>query len=652
MKNFLKDKKINLFLTYFIVIIYLEAIFKIYKYNSIINIGTIYTLLFTGIIALVFTLFTTLFNKKINKIIYFIILSFITLLFLVQFIFSGLFSTLFSFSSIGLADQAFDFINIIFGFLFKHLGWFLLFILPIVVSIIFNNKINFSKKSGQHYIVYICGMLLCYLISLVVMIPGKDKLYSAYQFYFKRNDPTLAADKLGVITTMRLDFTRWLTGFSEEIIIDNGINDGNNKNEEEMPEEIKYNVLDIDFDTLSQTETNSSLKKLATYFSTTTKTKQNEYTGMFKDKNLIFILAEGFNEIAVDQTLTPTLYKLTHEGFIFKNFYSPVFLSTTGGEFQAMTGLIPTQEILSAWKTPGKELSFSLGNAFTKLGYNVNAYHNWTYNYYSRDVTMPTLGFNNYLACRNGLEKYMDCKKWPTSDIDLMNATSQIYANDNQKFMTYYITLSGHAEYNFGGNYIAAKNKILVDGLNYSTPIKAYLATQIELDRALETLIGNLETAGVLDDTVIALVGDHYPYTINIDTINEISSYTKDNIVEVNHSNFILWNNQMDPIEIDKVGSQIDVLPTLLNLFGVEYDSRMIVGKDILSDNEGLAIFSNRSWVSDKGTYFANSKKFVPKENIEIPEGYVDYINNEIANKYAISKLIIDNNYYKYILAK
>jgi len=648
MKNFLKDKKINLFLVYLILIFYLETLFKIYKYGHVFNVGTVYIFSFSCLIAFLCTLCTTIFKQKVNKIIYYIIASFITLLFMVQFVFSGLFSTLFSFSSLGLADQAADFINIIFGFIWGHIIWFILFLIPLIISGIFHKKIDFSKMTKQKLIINSCGILVCYLISLLLLIPGKNKLYSASEFYFNRNDPTLAADKLGVLTTMRLDFTRWITGFEEDLVI----SDPNVDQPSNNVEEVVYNELDIDFELLSQIETNSSLKQLAEYFKTAEKTNQNEYTGMFKDKNLIFILAEGFNEIAVDPDLTPTLYKMTHEGFVFNNFYSPVFLSTTGGEFQAMTGLIPTQEILSSWKKSGKELLFSLGNVFNDLGYDVNAYHNWTYNYYSREITMPSLGFNNYLACWNGLQNYMNCRKWPTSDIELMEQTSNMYISSENKFMTYYITLSGHAEYNFSGNYIAAKNKHLVDHLNYSNPIKAYLATQIELDKSLELLINKLETAGVLEDTVIALVGDHYPYTIDVNTINQISSYEKDSIVEINHSNFILWNSNMETIEVNKVGSQIDVLPTLLNLFGIEYDSRLIVGKDILSDSEGLASFSNRSWVSDKGTYYSNEKKFVPKKGEKIPEGYVDYINNEIANKYVISKLIIDNNYYKYILEK
>jgi phosphoglycerol transferase MdoB-like AlkP superfamily enzyme len=108
----------------------------------------------------------------------------------------------------------------------------------------------------------------------------------------------------------------------------------------------------------------------------------------------------------------------------------------------------------------------------------------------------------------------------------------------------------------------------------------------------------------------------------------------------------------MEPIEITKVGSQIDVLPTLLNLFDIEYDSRLIVGHDILSDEPGLAIFSNRSWVSDEGTYFYNSRSFVPKEGrtLEDTNAYISRINNQINNYFSISKMIVNNNYYNYIL--
>ena len=356
----------------------------------------------------------------------------------------------------------------------------------------------------------------------------------------------------------------------------------------------------------------------------------------------VFLVTAG-----VDETLTPTLYKLTKSGFVFNNFYSPVFLSTTGGEFQATTGLIPTQNILNLWKKNKPQISYALGNSFRKLGYVANAYHDWTYTYYSRQDTMKTLGFDSYMGIGNGLEKLMD-SKWIPRDVDMINVTTDMYTSED-KFVTYYITVSGHAPYNFGtGNSTATRYQEYVQNLPYSKPVKAYLATQMELDRALELLIQKLEEKGILEDTVIALVGDHYPYTLSIDEINEVSTYPRDSVVEVNRSNFILWNSEMqEPIIVDKVGSQIDVLPTLLNLFGIEYDSRLLIGQDILSDNPGIAIFSNRSWVSEYGTYFSANKQFVPKENVEIEENYVSNMNKSVANKFTMSQSFLKYNIYE-----
>ena len=162
--------------------------------------------------------------------------------------------------------------------------------------------------------------------------------------------------------------------------------------------------------------------------------------------------------------------------------------------------------------------------------------------------------------------------------------------------------------------------------------------------------INKLKEAGKLDNTVIALVGDHYPYYLSIDEVNEIASYKKDSVVEVNKSNFILWNSEMETINVDKVGSQIDVLPTIYNLFGVKYDSRLIIGKDILSTEPGLAIFGNRSWVSDKGTYFAQSGKFVSKNNETVSNNYITYMNSLVGGRMNMSKNILTNDYYKKVL--
>jgi phosphoglycerol transferase MdoB-like AlkP superfamily enzyme len=205
--------------------------------------------------------------------------------------------------------------------------------------------------------------------------------------------------------------------------------------------------------------------------------------------------------------------------------------------------------------------------------------------------------------------------------------------------------------YDFSGNSIAAKNRNLVKDSGYSEEASAYIATQIELDKAVEVLLNKLEENNKLDDTVIVLLADHYPYDLPLNVINELSSYERDQLIEANSNNLIIYNNKMKSIDVSKVGMSIDVLPTVLNLFGIDYDSRLIMGKDILSNNEGIAIFKDKSWVTDKGVYYASTGRFV-SSNEAIPDGYVDNINNIVNNRVAISRMIVSNDYYRKLFNK
>ena len=636
----MKKLKIHPFIYFFFTILYLEIISKIVITNHLFNLGLIYVLIYSLPFCLFFTLLSKSFFYKMNKIISIIITLVITIYFEVQYIFYNLFSIPFSFSTISLANQALDFSNIIKDAILDHLLVFSLYLIPLIILIILNRKIDFSKYHKESIISLFFMLITSYIFTFLTLIPSQEKK----DLYFKIDDQISIIDSFGMLTYTKIDLKRQIWGYDTDLIIEA-------KPEEKEPTEIEYgdNILDLN---LSETN-NNNINKINNYVTNSSPTNKNKYTGLFKDKNLIFILAEGFNEIAVDETRTPTLYKMVNNGFVFNNFYSPVFLSTTGGEFQATTGLIPTQEILSTWKKKTPKISYALGNTFTQLGYRIHSYHNWTYTYYKRNITMKTLGFTNYLGCGNGLEDRMDCG-WLPQDSKMIEVTTPDYLNKEGNFVTYYVTVSGHSPYNSGDN-IARIHLDSVKDLTYSDSVKYYLAAQVELDKMLEELIKDLEESGELDNTVIALVGDHYPYTLSIDEMNEAATYEKDDTIEVNHSNFILWNNQIEePIVIDKVGSQIDVLPTILNLFGIDYDSRLIVGKDILSDYEGLAIFSNRSWTSDYGSYDSSTKTFTLKEGKELKdetiEEYVTRINNRVANSFSISKLIIDNNYYEYIL--
>lgn len=637
------------------VIIYLEMIFKIVVLKSVRIDDIMFTLLFSMQIIMVLNLLCNVFKKKVSKIILIISTIILTFYFSVQAIFYKLFSVPFSFMTLGLAGNALDFTSIIKDAILQNWFTLLLIAIPLILIICLHKKIQFNQFNRKRIGIWLLSIVMYLIILVGVIFIDSKGVYSSYNLLFNINAQEKNIEKFGLINSTTIDLVRTIFGFEEKAVIENdGIDEVKNGEQNEVdseevnePEEPTYNELDLRLEELIAQTSDEGLKNVYEYIANKKPTNKNKYTGYFKDKNLIFILAEGFNSIAVDENLTPTLYKLVNSGFVFNNFYTPVFLSTTGGEFQATTGLIPTQNILNLWKKDKPKISYALGNSFRKIGYTANAYHDWTYTYYSRHDTMKTLGFDSYMGIGNGLEKLMD-SKWIPRDVDMMNVTTDFYTSED-KFVTYYVTVSGHAPYNYGsGNSTATRYKSETENLPYSTPVKAYLATQMELDRALETLINKLNEKGILDDTVIALVGDHYPYTLSIDQVNEVSDYTRDEVVEVNRSNFILWNSEMDePVKVDKVGSQIDVLPTLLNLFGIEYDSRLMMGQDILSDNPGVAIFSNRSWVSDYGTYFSSGKEFVPKENVEIPEDYVGEMNREVANKFTMSQSFLKYNIYE-----
>ena len=405
--------------------------------------------------------------------------------------------------------------------------------------------------------------------------------------------------------------------------------------------------MELDFNALISTEKDKTVKSMHQYFSTVTPTSKNEYTGMFKGKNLIVFVAEAFSPMAINEKYTPTLYKLYNEGFQFTNFYTPFFyVSTSDGEYTSLLSLLPKNTGWNMYRSRNNYLPFTYANVFKELGYEARAYHNGSYKYYDRHLSHPNMGYQ-YKACGNGLK--INCKYWPQSDIEMIEATADEYIN-SEHYITYYMTVSGHLEYNFmGGNKMASKHKKEVADLNAPTAVKAYMATQMEFDQALEILINKLEANGTLDDTVIVITADHYPYGLTDSDIKKYANYIDDFKFDVHRNNFLIWNSEMtEPIVIDKYAYQLDALPTVLNLFGIEYDSRLLMGTDILSDSDPLIIFNDRSWITDKGRYNAVSKKFTSFGE-SVSNEYIEKINAIVSNKYSMSANILDKNYYKHV---
>ncbi len=438
------------------------------------------------------------------------------------------------------------------------------------------------------------------------------------------------------------------------------------------------NALDIDFAALAEEEGDKTIKSIHQYMASLTPSEKNEYTGMFEGKNLILLTAEAFSPYAIDQELTPTLYKLTHEGFVFNNFYQPDWtLSTVGGEFSVTTGVIPNW--MNGGSSPKVSASRSMPITLPHLfpdNYSFPAWHDHTYNYYPRDKYLPNYGYD-YKGIGNGLSMTNSVSKrlWPESDLEMMEETVDSYIDacvkDGTSFHAYYMTVSGHGLYSWGGNSMSKKHRDAVEAEypSLSETSQAYIACNMELDLALQYLVDKLEAAGIADDTLIVMAADHYPYLMvmedGTDYYNELRGFEdKEGDTSRYKSTLLMWSGCIEePIIVDTPCSSVDIVPTICNLFGLEYDSRLYSGRDIFAENYQpdqysncmpLVVFANNvsrgnSWITAAGTYEASTKTFTPNEGVTVDEEYVSRVHRLVAAKVNYSKLIIQDDYYAHL---
>lgn len=479
---------------------------------------------------------------------------------------------------------------------------------------------------------------------------GGTNMFSDYYFFTSRKSTTAQTmERFGVPMTFVLELTRPENSSGMGTPVEMPA-------EETVPEEnqapVAYNVLPFDFDALSASTDNEKLIALNNYFSQVPGTNQNEYTGMLKDYNLIFICAESFSPAAVDPEYTPTLYKLTHEGFVFENYYSTFPNTTTDGEYTLTQGLYPdsTKDKYSSsmMASANNDLPFALGNFFAReFGVKSWGYHNNVGNYYRRDLSHPNMGYEMKFN-RDGMTF---TGYWPTSDLEMMEQSVDDYIGQPQ-FHAYYMTFSGHYQYNPEDNGIVrAHYNELADSQWRHMNQKGYLACHKELDLALEYLLNRLEEAGVADKTAIVMASDHTPYGLPKDLYFEMIGEEED-FFGWYKSNLVFWVGGMEePVVVKEYCSTADVLPTILNLWGFPYDSRLYPGTDVFSDGVHAAVLIDHSFLTDKVWFNSNTGEIryqVPEE--EVPENYVETMNQLIASRFEFSAEILRNDYYRHLM--
>lgn len=625
-----------------VAVLWMELVLRISTIGFDYPKGLLYTFGFSLAAGLLLALLGKAFSPKAGRIIVTALWGIFSIFYMGQVVYYAIFKVYFTLFSVGGAGQVAQFASVIFSTILQCWWALLLMLVPIALLLWQGKKqIAWGHEQWKELLWPLIAALALQIITTGGALLDTGGAMSVSRLYTTDFISNLSVSRFGLLTTFRIEARNAIFGPMPAVTVE----ELEPEPEPELEPEAEKQVMEIDFAALAEATENQTLAEMYRYFAKVTPSTKNEYTGYFAGKNLIFLTCESLWKYAIDPELTPNLYKLWSEGFQFTNFYNPIWgISTLDGEYVNLLGLIPVTGTWSMTESAKNWLPFSFGNQFGAMGYTTRAYHDHTYTYYSRDKSHPNLGYD-YKGVGNGLNiKVM----WPESDVDMMNATLDIVLAD-EHFMTYYLTVSGHLEYNFFGNAMAMRNEEAVAELDLPEAARAYLACNIELDKAIGVLLQKLEETGHDKDTVIMLAPDHYPYGLDTESLNALAGRELDQF-SLYQSCFLIWSADMEgPVVIDKPVSSLDILPTVSNLFDLPYDSRLMMGTDMLSDTSSPVIFQDHSWLTAFGCYNASTDHYTSLIDTGSDDYYVSSMNRLVDQKFNYSKLILRKDFFRHL---
>lgn len=593
---------------------------------------------FYGIFKLVPILFTIswlffligaslFYKKKIGKIIYivFFILTFI--IYLVNNVYYSMTGTFFDFNMLQLAGEGSEyFLDAI-----KNCNtWVYILLIPIILAFIFAIKLypNREKTNLKGVIrIFFIFLIIHFITPFLLGTANEDLTWSTWRnprnIYMNFNDNNKSLMVSGLYEYTARNF--YVTFIKAK----------KTTNEEELT------FLEEEYQKEDTKET-------------------NKYTGKYKDNNLIIIQLEGIDNWLITEETTPTLYKMMSNSINFTNHYSYYNGggSTFNSEFAVNTGFItPLSYTQNAYTFNKNTFPYSLAHLFKNEGYTVNAFHMNTSEYYSRGANYKNWGYDNYYGLVD-LGEYKDDSYVLDREL-ILNETFKEKMFENEKFVNYIITYTNHMP--FSSEKGTCKKLLTLDALNelgleqlpedYAYPElteeECTKRQAKETDYMIELLLQELEARDILDTTTIVIFTDHYLYTLSDQTILDKYKETDNNLI--NHTPFFIWTNNQDTKAIKEVTSQLNVLPTILNLFGINYNSNYYIGQDALSNNyQGSVFFSDYSWYDGKiyvdGGIITSGKE-IDSLLLEDKNYYINYLikKNDLTLKY---------NYFKKIKEK
>ena len=391
-----------------------------------------------------------------------------------------------------------------------------------------------------------------------------------------------------------------------------------------------------------------AVEEIDSYFAQRGETQDNDTTGIFQGKNVVFVLMESMDDWALNQH-TPTINRLMAEGINFTNFYTPPYggVRTFNTEFCANTGSFLSSQGGYAFDYVTNDYSQSLASLLTEKGYSAKVYHYNTPNFYSRGVFSPAMGYEEYVSYEDYVTE--ETKRELYDDQFLFNneQVSESFFRQGQK-LNFIITRSAHLSYKYNEvlSYWGLQKYPEYRGMTgHQEEDCMYLKARL-VDDMFARLLEELEDHGELENTVIVAFTDHYTYGIN-DEAMMLERSGVDDLLLLEKTPCFIWTADGPSMEVEKTLNTSDLLPTLLNLMGVEsaYD---YLGRDAFDERyEGYALFPNGSWISNGIAYNAKNNRTMILDGSQV---VTDELMNRMAeklNQYVyINNLILETDYY------
>ena len=681
------------------VIIVWEVILR-FQISGGITKANLFFLFFVPAQAMVLAAFNGLFPKKANRILFPVSMLLIAVFYGIQLVYYRIFGSLLSVYLLGMGTDAVgNFWWAMKETLIKSMGYIALLICPVIAVLVLcltkKIKCNFYPIL-LHVFALLLGVGLWFGASQGIILGGDGRSSAYYAFHSDLSDTDTTASRVGTMTTTLVEAGSYYLGIAgdktmstltsvdmdsitlepepvSEKVIEKRQEEKVEASETpetsevvaevEEIEKIPYVYEDFDFEELAQNTEDATLRDMYEYFGSRTPTTTNEYTGLFEGYNLIYICGESYWNYAIDERVTPTLYKMSKRGIILNNYYNSFRNTTTNGEYAFNTSLWPdvsrqADSGLDVGSFPQSSTKFmpnGLGDFFATEDVPSYAFHNYYGNYYRRRFSWPNLGYQNLFFMNDGMKF---TSNWPASDAEMMQQSVEKYI-DEDRFFVYYMTFSGHGPYN-ANNYMYRKNieevkkRLGDDAANYNTEALGFLAGNLELEYGMNYLLDELRKAGKLENTLIVLTGDHYPYYLSESGRNSLSGKKLDEM-DIYKSSCIMYTEGLkEPIVSDTYCCNVDIVPTVLNLFGIKFDSRLFMGTDIFSDGVHKAVLYNKSFITDKVVYNATSGDIHWKVDPDVYDwksldNYVEGMSALVDSEYTASINIIKTNFFLHL---